>query len=123
MTKTFKILVVDDDALASFIQKKALTALGYEVVLSNNAVSIISLTETLQPDLIIMDHNMPLVSGLEATKLLKAHSPTAAIPLIYFSSALDIEQLARQAGADAFVSKADSKDHMAQVIALLLAGR
>jgi len=119
VTRAFKILIVDDDILTVHIQKKILMSRGYEVFTSNTAVNIFGIVAKYEPDLIIMDHNLPLVSGAEATKQLKANAQTAAIPVIYFSSALDIELLAKLAGSDAYVSKADHGDLIKKVAALL----
>lgn len=57
------------------------------------------------PDLIFMDHHMPEMNGREATRLLKSNEATKHIPIVYFSSAEQLEQLAKEAGADGFLAK------------------
>ena len=57
------------------------------------------------PDLILMDNWLPDMSGIEATKLLKANPQLKDIPVIYFSANSNISELANQAGADDFLAK------------------
>ena len=52
-----------------------------------------------------MDHDMPGMSGMEATRLIKADEKWRHVSVIYFSSRVDIKQLADMAGADDWLSK------------------
>jgi two-component system cell cycle response regulator DivK len=65
----------------------------------------LEVVKDFMPDLIFMDHHMPEMDGREATRLLKSNDATRHIPVVYFSSAEQIEQLAREAGADGFLAK------------------
>lgn len=58
-----------------------------------------------RPDLIFMDHDMPVVCGSAAVKMLKAHPVYREIPIVYFSAHDRIEALARAAGADTWLKK------------------
>jgi two-component system, chemotaxis family, protein-glutamate methylesterase/glutaminase len=82
-----RILIVDDSALARGIMKKALEDEGFQVVgLASNGQSGVAFARDLQPDLVIMDVNMPVMNGLEATREIMANHP---VPIIVFSTELD----------------------------------
>ena len=74
------------------------------------------------PDLIFVDHRMPDMSGREATRLIKSSELTRRIPVIYFTGAEDGEELAKIAGADAFLPKPFKIEQMIALIEEKLAG-
>ncbi len=113
-------MLLDDDALMLYIKSKMLMQKGYEVCTSPNAVDIITQVSRYEPDVIIMDHNMPLISGVEAIKQLKADVRTNKIPVIFFSLVDNITELAKEAGADAFASKACSTDDIITIVERLV---
>jgi DNA-binding NarL/FixJ family response regulator len=71
-----------------------------------------------QPDIILMDARMPIMSGLEATRQIKARWPQ--IKVIIMSVFADYQELAQEAGTDGFVSKSDPPDKLRQTIASVL---
>ncbi len=82
------ILFVDDadttrDAYAMFVEWS-----GYEAIVAGDGREACELARALKPDLIVMDLNMPVLSGWEAAKVLKADPATAGIPLIGVSARL-----------------------------------
>ncbi|HEV2355833.1 MAG TPA: response regulator [Puia sp.] len=97
------ILLVDDDldhlSLCSLILRRQ----HYAVRILPGCKDISDLLQVVRdfrPGLIFMDHNMPGVGGLDATRMLKADPLYKGIPIIYFSGQDDIVQLATAAGAD-----------------------
>ena len=60
-----KVLAIDDQQLVLLPLKKRLTELGYEVKTETNALKGLKLYDCFKPDLIIVDVNMPEISGLE----------------------------------------------------------
>src|SRR5258707_4033226 len=77
-----KILLVEDnqdsrDGLARRLQRR-----GYEVVLACDGRQGVDLASAAAPDLILMDINLPVVDGWEATRLIRAADETRAIPII-----------------------------------------
>ena len=63
-----------------------------------------------------MDHYMPEMTGKQAIRQLKANVLTHDVPVIYFSTYASLDVLAKEAGADAFVSKASSTELLTDCI-------
>jgi putative two-component system response regulator len=86
--KTYKILVVDDDTNFLFGVSRTLAKAGFEVVVSSDVDAGILKAQNSQPDLIILDVNMPKMNGFELKHILEKTSITKKIPTV-FLSALD----------------------------------
>ena len=80
--KRKRILVVEDDRLSLIVLRQLLTAQGYEILHSSEGWDGINRARNEQPDLIVMDINLPDISGLDATLLLKQDDQTKNIPII-----------------------------------------
>ena len=80
--KRKRILVVEDDRLSLILLRQLLTAQGYEILHSSEGWDGINRARNEQPDLIVMDINLPDISGLDATLLLKKDDQTKNIPII-----------------------------------------
>jgi CheY-like chemotaxis protein/glycosyltransferase involved in cell wall biosynthesis len=79
-----KILAIDDQQLVLLPLQKRLTDLGYEVVIETDANQAISVYNTFNPDLVIVDINMPGVSGLDIVKYVR-NSKNADTPIMVLS--------------------------------------
>ena len=66
-----KILAIDDQQLVLLPLEKRLKELGYDVRTENNGKSGIESFDTFQPDLVIVDMNMPDVTGLDVVKFIR----------------------------------------------------
>ena len=102
-----RILMVEDNEMNRDALSRRLERRGYEVVLAVDGKQGLTLAQSAQPDLILMDLSLPEIDGWEATRCLKAASATAQIPLIVLSShamAGDREK-ALAAGCDDFDTK------------------
>ena len=104
MTKP-RIACVDDDRDHLLISKTLLERSGYDVLSLNDTINLIERLIRFSPSLIFMDHNMPKLTGVQATRLLKGHPQLKNIPVIYLSSRDDIEKVATEAGADGWAPK------------------
>ena len=102
-----RILVVEDQVDNQQILRDLLTSVGYEVVEAENGVEALSAAVEQRPDLILMDIQLPLLDGYEATRRIKADPALRAIPVIVVTSyALSGDEAkARDAGCDAYVTK------------------
>lgn len=103
-----RILVVDDDALNRVLLVHMLEQQGYvECYEAENGYQALSLAQTINPDLILLDILMPVMDGYEAAPQLKSLAGDAYLPIIFISSVEDEEALARclEVGGDDFVSK------------------
>ncbi len=100
------IFIVEDDEFLSILYKKALLLNGYEVIASaQNGEEAITMYKELQnkPDIIIMDHRMPIKNGLEATEeILKMNTKTK---IIFASADTTIKEKAISLGAVSFKCK------------------
>ena len=100
-----KLMIFDDDkdilSICTFIFKR----LGWEVCSSENCNNITFKVKQEDPDVILMDNWIPDEGGIAATRTLKENADLKHIPVIYFSANKDVESLAIQAGADAYIKK------------------
>ncbi len=105
MTKT--ILVIEDDEDSQRIMRDLLTSAGYEVIEAVTGQEGVTAAETLSPELILMDIQLPDFDGYEATRRIKANPTLRGIPIIavtsYALSGDDVK--AFEAGCDAYVTK------------------
>ena len=114
MPKT--VLVVDDNEFIRHALRLLLTSEpDFDVCgEAENGREAIEKAQELRPDVIVMDLSMPVMNGIEATRILKELIPT--VPLIIFSEYSDVftENEARSAGVSALVSKSE---HVSVLIA------
>jgi two-component system, cell cycle response regulator DivK len=101
------ILVVEDQEDNRQIVRDLLTTTDYEVVEAENGEEALAAVAKQRPDLILMDIQLPVMDGYEATRRIKADPGLSDIPIIAVTSyALSgDEEKARAAGCDDFVPK------------------
>ncbi|MDH3809743.1 MAG: response regulator [Desulfuromonadales bacterium] len=101
------ILVIEDQEDNRRIFWDLLTSVGYDVIEAVNGIEGVSAAETQNPDLIIMDIQLPGIDGYEATRRIKANPNLQKIPIIVVTSyALSGDDVkAFEAGCDAYVAK------------------
>ena len=102
-----KVLVVEDNELNMKLFNDLLEANGYEVIQTRDGLSALDLARQHRPDLILMDIQLPEVSGIEVTKWLKEDDELRVIPVIAvtaFAMKGD-EQKIREGGCEAYISK------------------
>lgn len=102
-----RILIVDDVATNRIIYKVKMGDAFYQPLLAVDGKSCLSVAQTEHPDLILLDLNLPDISGIEVIKLLRADPLTSMIPVVVLTACKDIElQLAAlSAGADDVMTK------------------
>lgn len=102
-----RILCVEDDDDSAFMLKQRLKRQGYEVVIAVNGQQGIEMAESEKPDLILMDIDLPIVNGLDATRHIKASPETGSIPIIALTAHAMVgdREAALQAGCDDFDTK------------------
>ncbi len=102
-----KVMIVEDNELNMKLFRDLIEASGYETVRTRNGLEALDLARAHRPDLILMDIQLPEVSGLEVTKWLKEDDELHAIPVIAvtaFAMKGDEERI-RQGGCEAYISK------------------
>ena len=105
MTKS--VMIVEDNELNMKLFNDLLEANGYRTIKTRNGLEALDLARLHRPDLILMDIQLPEVSGLEVTKWLKEDDELHKIPVIAvtaFAMKGDEERI-RQGGCEAYISK------------------
>jgi two-component system, cell cycle response regulator DivK len=102
-----RILVVEDQEDNRRILRDLLTSVGFQLFEAEDGAQGIAAAEAHSPDLILMDIQMPILDGYEATRRIKADPTLKHIPIIVITSyALSGDETeARAAGCDAYVAK------------------
>ena len=110
-----RILVIDDEVDFLKIIKMNLEATNrYEVLISESAANIISLTHGFKPDLIILDNLMPVINGMRACDMLHEDEAICDTPIIICSALdkLESKLKASKKGAIKYIIKPASKDEV-----------
>lgn len=102
-----KVLVIEDNAANMKLATLLLEYVGHQVLCAVDAETGLALARSRQPDLILMDIQLPGMDGLAATALLKQDPATVAIPVIALTAlAMKADQEKSQiAGCDAYIAK------------------
>ncbi len=121
MVKT--ALIVEDNALNLKLMRDLLEASGIATLQTKDGNSVLELVRLHRPDVILMDIQLPDVSGLDVTRWLKADAELKKIPVIAVT-ALALrgdEERVREAGCDAYITKPISISHFLEVVRRYLA--
>lgn len=120
-----KILVVEDNAENMYLVCFLLENAGYEVVTAVNGLDAVHLCQEALPDLVIMDIQMPIMDGYEATRKIKKIPETQHIPVLAFTAcamADDIDK-ALNAGCAGYIGKPMQVETFVQQVASFLLAR
>ena len=101
------ILVVEDDVQNMKLFRDVLQVNGYAVLEATNGRRCLETVKVRKPDLILMDMQMPVMDGLEATRILKSDPVTQDIPVVALTAAAmagDREDILR-AGCNDYIAK------------------
>jgi two-component system cell cycle response regulator DivK len=102
-----KVLIIEDNVANMTLATFLLQSAGYNVLSATDAETGLTLARNEQPDLILMDIQLPGMDGLQATLLLKRDEATRAIPVIALTSLAmkGDEERIRAAGFDGYIAK------------------
>ncbi len=102
-----KILLVEDNEENRDMLSRRLTRRGYEVVIALDGGQGVAMAQSKIPDLILMDMDLPVLNGWEATRQLKATPATQAIPIIALTALAMVgeREKALEAGCDDYDTK------------------
>ena len=116
------ILYVEDNEMNRKIVRALLKGTTYKLVEAHDGEAGVAMALEARPDLILMDIQLPKISGMEATRRLRAEAVTAHTPIIAITSfALSgDEQKAKEAGATAYLAKPYSPFDLLNLIRKLL---
>jgi DNA-binding NarL/FixJ family response regulator len=113
-----RVLIVDDMERVRQDLRTFLTLTGDIKIIgeASNGREAIHLTETLCPQVILMDLEMPVLNGYEAIRQIKASQPSCRIIALTIHEGQADQEKAFQAGADDFITKGPSQDRLLEVI-------
>lgn len=120
----FTVLLAEDNPLSARIIESNLEALGFTVMKASDGREVLALSEKHRFDLILMDIQMPVMDGLEATRALRRREKGTAgrIPVLAVSASREEEDRKRciEAGMDGFLPKSSSPGEMAGILSPFL---
>ena len=116
------ILYVEDNEFNRKIVRDLLKRTAYALIEANDGEAGVATALEKRPDLVLMDIQLPKISGIEATRRLRADPATAATPIIAITSfALSgDDQKAKEAGATAYLTKPYSPKELLALIRSIL---
>lgn len=121
-----KILHVEDDPANRLLVRDLLEFHGYEVVEAADGEAALAVAERERPDLILMDVQLPSISGLEAMRRIKASAQWRPVPIIVVTSLASSGTGYREAfaaGCDAYLGKPYKPSELLRLVQKFLSGR
>jgi DNA-binding response OmpR family regulator len=106
--KKIHVLIIDDDEVMRRLYGSLVAKIGYEVIYSPDAIQGRELARRFQPDLILMDMNMPLEDGMKASNRLKSEKETAHIPIVLLTNtdlSIEAEKWMKEISIDDYIQK------------------
>lgn len=102
-----RILVVDDEVSIRELMKEILVSQGHQVDMGQDGREAVQLTRKNAYQLLILDRNMPYMTGVEAVRLIRADARLKGLKILMFTSASVIKEIeeAFEAGADEYLLK------------------
>jgi DNA-binding NarL/FixJ family response regulator len=124
MSEKIKILIADDHKLIRDAWSMVLNADERFMVIAECGDSLVAvdLAKEKKPDIILMDINIPPISGIEATARIRKSSPTSRVIGVSMHSQPAIAQKILKAGANGYVTKQSSKEELFEAIVVVNAG-
>ena len=116
------ILVVEDDASMRRLLTAFLNEAGHKVRTAADGRQGLDEALRVPPDVVILDINLPVMSGYEVARALKRSEATASVPIIAVTGRTELEDYreANSAGFDGFLTKPITADRLAEKLKLLL---
>lgn len=114
-----KILIVDDEKDILFVLENRLALAGFDVISADSGLLALSMAKSQQPDLIILDLQMPKIDGTETARRLKADPATRDIPILFLTCLLSSEesnQREHSCGEDLVLAKSMDTAELVAVI-------
>lgn len=112
------VLIVEDNELNMKLFHDLLEAHGYNIIGTRDGMEALRIARDRRPDLILMDIQLPEVSGLEVTKWIKEDDRLKSIPVIAvtaFAMKGDEEKI-REGGCEAYIAKPISVSHFLETV-------
>ena len=117
------VLVVDDDPETRAMYAEYLHLSGFEVAEARNGHEAFDLCQSVPPDVVVTDIQMPRMGGIQLIRALRARPATRAVPVICVSASVDCVREAAAVGCAAALEKPCPPDTLVDLIRRLLRGR
>lgn len=111
-----KVLICDDDEGIIDLLEVMFDDAPFEVITEVRSKNMLQLIKTEQPDLIVLDLWMPVVSGDQILRMIRSNADTEKLPVIVISASRDGEKIAMDAGASAYVAKPFDIEELTELI-------
>lgn len=119
LQKKVRVLIIDDDEVMRRLYGSLVAKIGYEVIYSPDAIQGRELARRFQPDLILMDLDMPLEDGYKASIRLRNEKQTAHIPIVLLTNAdlpIEAEKWMKETSIDDYIQKGVSNEEFIERI-------
>ena len=118
------ILIVEDEPKNLTLLRDLLQVSGYSTIEATDGKQGVELARARKPDLILMDVQMPVMDGLEATRVLKADTTTSNLPILALTSYAmkGDEERILEAGCDGYLAKPFDIQELLKEVAEYLSG-
>lgn len=121
LKKDIRVLIAEDDYLVGEMIRGMLLEMGYVIIgQASDGLEATELTQSLQPDIVLMDIKMPDMDGLQATRLIHERNPTPVVVLTAYETS-ELLQEASAAGVGAYLVKPPNPHDMDRAITIALA--
>jgi DNA-binding response OmpR family regulator len=112
--EAYRVMVVEDDRGHAAFCESLLRHQGFEVDIAQSAEHALMIVESRTPDLVLLDINLPDMSGIELAQLLRERHSLAHVPLVFLTGEEDLDRRAEAiaAGGDDFLSKPIRPRHL-----------
>lgn len=119
---TGKVIVIDDEPLITGLIKQVLSGEGYDTLACNDAEEGLSVVESEEPDLILLDITMPKMNGYEFCRQMQEKQIAQETPVIFLSGKSAEEDGGRsfEAGAASYIQKPFSNTALKEIVNLTM---
>jgi len=100
-----RVLIVDDDEFVRYFVQAALSEHGYDVIEAINGAAALTLLQSQEPDLILLDMRTPIMDGWQFSAAYRAARPEPPVPIVLLTASTDPGSCAAQVQAQDFLSK------------------
>ena len=120
---TIRLLLVDDHTMVRQSMRRSMESEGFDIVAeAGDGEEAVRLAAELTPDVVLMDVSMPVLNGVEATRLVRERSPSSQVVMLTMHADADMVRRALRAGAVGYLTKDCSIDEVAQAVRLAAEG-
>ena len=114
-------LIADDSKIIRLLLSKIMSNLGFSVIEAEDGEDVVELTQLKEPDLIIMDWNLPVLDGIDVLYKIREMKIGKSPKVIFCSSSSDLERIdkAINGGADDYIMKPFDEDIISSKLTIL----